>query len=188
MKPSKYAKGGYIPARPRRRGITLPAVIITGAVVLFVAGFAVQFLSSALGGSADRPTAVAADIFTADGSVISKEPVVAAGIQVDEPAVNLGRQPLNTPVERTFKLRNTGSAPVSLGRANIEVIEGCCPSDPILSSNRVEPGQEVPLLFSLPMGMHKGMGGPHLFRLTVPVRSDTGETGSVEIYVKADFG
>lgn len=188
MKPSKYAKGGFPPARPRRRGTTFPVVVIAGMAALVVIGFAVQFLNSSPGERGGGSAAVAADIFTPDGSVISKEPVLVAGVQVDEPSVNLGRQPLNTAVERTFKLRNTGSTSVTLGRANIEVLEGCCPEDPILKTNRIEPGEEVPLLFSLPMGMHKGMDGPHLFRLTVPVRSDAGETGKIEIYVKADFG
>ena len=187
MKPSKYGKGGYAAVRPRRRRITVPVVAAAVMVALVVAGFAVRF-SSSESGTTTAASAVAADIFAPDGSVISKDPVLVAGVRVDEPSVNLGRQPLNTAVERTFKLRNTGSTSVTLGRANIEVIEGCCPEDPILKTNRIEPGEEVPLLFSLPMGMHKGMDGPHLFRLTVPVRSDAGETGQIEIYVKADFG
>ena len=187
MKLSKYGKGSYISPRPQRRSITFPVVLVAVAVALVVVGFAVEFLNPVLGGGAGS-TAVAADIFAPDGSVISKEPVVVAGVQVDEPSVNLGRQPLSTAVEKTFKLRNTGGTPVTLGRAGIEVLEGCCPTDPILFTNRIEPGQEVPLLFSLPMGMHKGMDGPHLFRLTVPVHNDNGETGNVEIYVKADFG
>ena len=188
MNTSKYGKGGHLPARPRRRRIRLPIAILGTAVALVIVGFSVQFLRPAAGGSPAGSTTLAADIFTPDGAVVSNEPVVTLGVQVDEPVVNLGRQPLNTPVDRTFKLRNTGSTPVTLGRANIEVVEGCCPSDPILGSNRIEPGQEVPLLFSLPMGMHQGMGGRHLFRLTVPVSNDNGEAGNIEIYVKADFG
>lgn len=187
MKPSKYGKGGHVPTHRRRRRVTFPLVVAAGMVGLVLVGFTVQFQRSDSDGTAAGP-AVAADIFGPDGSVISQEPVLVAGVRVDEPSVNLGRQPLNTAVERTFKLRNTGSTSVTLGRANIEVLEGCCPEDPILKTNRIEPGEEVSLLFSLPMGMHKGMDGPHLFRLTVPVRSDAGETGKIEIYVKADFG
>ncbi|MBE0607867.1 MAG: hypothetical protein IH609_00665 [Dehalococcoidia bacterium] len=162
-------------------------MLILVAAVLVLVGVAIPVVNSAVGGRAGS-TAVAADIFAPDGSVISKDPVVVAGVQVDEPSVNLGRQPLSTAVEKTFTLRNTGGTPVTLGRAGIEVLEGCCPTDPVLNTNRIEPGQEVPLLFSLPMGMHKGMDGPHLFRLTVPVQNDNGEAGNVEIYVKADFG
>lgn len=187
MRPSKYGKGGYVAPQPARRRITFPIVLILVAAVLVLVGVAIPVVNSAVGGRAGS-TAVAADIFAPDGSVISKDPVVVAGVQVDEPSVNLGRQPLSTAVEKTFTLRNTGGTPVTLGRAGIEVLEGCCPTDPVLNTNRIEPGQEVPLLFSLPMGMHKGMDGPHLFRLTVPVQNDNGEAGNVEIYVKADFG
>ncbi len=173
---------------PRRGRITLPVVVVAAMVALFVVGFSIQFLRSPFSGSAAGSPAVAADVFTPDGSVISKEPVVVAGVQVDESAVNLGRQPLDTAVEKTFKLRNPGSTSVTLGRVNIEVLEGCCPEDPVLGSSSVAPGAEVPLHFSLPMGMHKGMDGPHVFRLTVPVQNDNGESGTLEIYVKADFG
>ncbi len=42
-------------------------------------------------------------------------------------------------------------------------------------------------MLSLPMGMHSGMDGPHLFRVNVPVRSSTGESGIVQVYFKALF-
>jgi hypothetical protein len=63
-------------------------------------------------------------------------------------------------------------SPVTLGRANIEVLQGCCPSVPIFKATHIEPGGEVPLVFSLPLGMHQAMDGPHLFRVTVPVTSE----------------
>lgn len=188
MKYSKYGKGGPLQAPAKEHRITFPMLVLAliAALVLGAAGWQVS-QSGGDGKIADK-AAVATDIQRPDGTVVSRNATVAAGVQVDEPSVDLGRQPLNTRVERTFTLRNVGSTAVSLGRPNIEVLEGCCPSDPILNTNRIEPGKEVPFVFSLPMGMHKGMDGPHLFRLTVPVKNDNGETGNVEIYVKADFG
>lgn len=56
-----------------------------------------------------------------------------------------------------------------------------------MSSTTIEPGRESQVLLSLPMGMHKGMEGPHVFRIKVPVRSAGGESGVLEMYFKALF-
>jgi hypothetical protein len=48
-----------------------------------------------------------------------------AGVEVVQAAFDAGRVPLNTAVERVFRLRNTGNTPVTLGKASIEVLEGC---------------------------------------------------------------
>lgn len=39
---------------------------------------------------------------------------------------------------------------------------------------------------SVSMQMHKGMDGPHLFHLTVPVRNAEGED-ALHLYFKGDF-
>jgi len=56
-----------------------------------------------------------------------------------------------------------------------------------VGATTIEPGGEVPVVLSLPMGMHSGMDGPHLFRIVVPLRDAGGETGEVEVYFKALF-
>jgi hypothetical protein len=56
-----------------------------------------------------------------------------------------------------------------------------------VGATTIEPGAEVPVVLSLPMGMHSGMDGPHLFRIVVPLRDEGGETGEVEVYFKALF-
>lgn len=38
------------------------------------------------------------------------------------------------------------------------------------------------------MGMHEGMDGPHLFQIDVPVTSDGGEMGTLDLYFQAHFG
>ncbi|MCL4241090.1 MAG: hypothetical protein KJ048_07020 [Dehalococcoidia bacterium] len=45
----------------------------------------------------------------------------------------------------------------------------------------------MPLVLSLPMGMHSGMDGPHLFRIVVPLRDTEGRRGELEVYFKALF-
>ena len=56
-----------------------------------------------------------------------------------------------------------------------------------MGATTIEPGQDVPVVLSLPMGMHAGMDGPHLFRIKVPVRNANGATGTVTVYFKALF-
>lgn len=191
---SKYEMGGYIPPvqqyRPRSR-ITLPRVIVASTLVLAALAVVMQLWSPGKGSSAaaanNPPSPVEKTVFTSDGKPLSNDPLRVAGVEVPAPAVNVGTQPLNTAVNHPFTLRNTSGSAVTLGKPNIEVLQGCCPSDPILSATRIEPGAEATLLFSLPMGMHAGMDGPHLFRVSVPVVNEDGETGKVEVYVKADF-
>ena len=192
MKLSKYEKGTYVAPRPPRGRLTLPRVVVASALVLVVLAGGMQAWNSLRGSgtaasAASAPNPAEKTVFTSDGKPISSDPLTIAGVEAPERAVNLGLQPLNTGVSHEFKLRNTSSSAVTLGKAGIEVLQGCCPSDPILTATRIAPGAEVPVLFSLPMGMHKGMDGPHLFRVTVGVRNDSGESGVVELYVKADF-
>lgn len=73
-------------------------------------------------GSGDENTASAA---TAPDSSSAPGAVSVAGVQVAIPSVDLGRIALDTPVKHSFQLRNTGVQRASLGRARIEVLEGC---------------------------------------------------------------
>lgn len=50
----------------------------------------------------------------------------------------------------------------------------------------LNPGEETFVLLSLPMGMHTGMDGPHLFRISVPAEGGEGP-GVIELYFQADF-
>lgn len=56
-----------------------------------------------------------------------------------------------------------------------------------MGATTIAPGQEVPVILDLPMGMHSGMEGQHLFRITVPVRNGAGESGTLEVRFKANF-
>lgn len=114
-------------------------------------------------------------------------PVRMAGVEVLERAFNIGRIPLDTPVSHTFRLSNVGATTATVGKVRIEVLKGCCPPDPVVTATSIAPGGESQLFFDLPMGMHKGMGGPHLFRITVPVQSGS-ESGEILLYVSGMFG
>ncbi|MBE0607866.1 MAG: hypothetical protein IH609_00660 [Dehalococcoidia bacterium] len=52
-------------------------------------------------------------------------PVEVMGVEVLQPVADAGRVALNTAVKREWLLHNTGTTPITLGRANIEVLEGC---------------------------------------------------------------
>ena len=58
-------------------------------------------------------------------SALPEGPVTVLTIEVAEPVDDLGRVPLNTPVQGEWRLRNTGTTPISVGRLSIEVLEGC---------------------------------------------------------------
>ncbi len=54
-----------------------------------------------------------------------------------------------------------------------------------MGATTIDPGAQTTV--SLTMAMHKGMEGPHLFRVTVPVRQGSGSAANVVLFVRADF-
>jgi hypothetical protein len=56
-----------------------------------------------------------------------------------------------------------------------------------VGSTTINPGDETTVDFDLAMGMHAGMEGPHLFRVTVPAKTASGQAGTIQLYIKADF-
>ena len=101
---------GKRPARWRR-----PLWLGLGlAVVVAAAGLIALAVSS---GGASTPEPAALDL--PDG------PARAAGIEAPETVVDLGHVPLDTVVEPSFVLRNTGDTVARLGPPRVEVLEGC---------------------------------------------------------------
>ena len=49
----------------------------------------------------------------------------------------------------------------------------------------LQPGEETTV--NLTMSMAAGMDGPHLFRITVPVRPQAGDSTQTELLIRADF-
>ncbi len=100
-------------------GIALAAVLAVATM-----GFLLWRADPGQTGKAGSP---ASEDETATSSAVSMPdgPVEVMGVEVLQPVADAGRVALNTAVKREWLLHNTGTTPISLGRANIEVLEGC---------------------------------------------------------------
>jgi hypothetical protein len=58
---------------------------------------------------------------------------------------------------------------------------------PVVGATTIEPGEETTVDLIFEMGMHRGMGGEHLFRVGVPVSAEDGESGTISLYFQAAF-
>lgn len=122
-----------------------------------------------------------------DEAIATTEGVAsAAGVEVAGADVHLGRVPLNTAVEPTWTLVNTGSTPVVLGQPHADVLEGCCPGPLTVDATELAPGASTMLRF--PLQMHAGMDGAHDFDVHVPVATTTGEQAVLTVGVDGFFG
>ena len=101
-----------------------PAILVT-AMAIALAAFMIAAIATACGGDSSNSDASGSPSGNAAGKQLPVGPVRVANVEVLEPVSDAGRVPLNTPVERTWMLRNTGTEPVKLGRPGIEVLEGC---------------------------------------------------------------
>ncbi len=126
-----------------------------------------------------------------DGSVttglplpMANTPQTVLGLQVNEPAVDRGRLPLDSTVTQVYEIVNTGTGPAEFGEPTIEVLDGCCPPQIQMTQMMLGPGQMANVGFSTQM--HEGMDGPHLFHITVPVRTGD-EEDALHLYFKGDF-
>ena len=85
-------------------------------------------------------------------------------LQVSQDFVDLGAFWVGEPAQVTFTLTNTGDCPLRIKeQPYVEVVEGCCPPVPAVSSSVIMPGEQASL--TLAFTMHAGMGGPHDFRV-----------------------
>ena len=108
----------------------------------------------------------------------------AGGVEVTGASWDLGRVPLNVAVRPTWTLRNTGTAPVTLGEPRAEVRTGCCPGPLALGATSLAPGASTTLTFEL--SRHPGMDGPHDLGVHVPVTT-AGATEHLTLGVVGDF-
>ena len=170
----------YRPVRKTHYGL----IALLGTFAIGVGAAGILFAGS--GGNEPGPSAVASAPTAAKVvTVLPSGPMRAGNVEVVKPTLDLGRQPLNVTVQPAFELKNVGAEQVLLGEASIEVLEGCCPQTPIMGSLSIQPGSTTTV--SVPMMMHKGMDGPHLFHVTVPVQGTTSSAEALHLYVKADF-
>ncbi|MBI5946978.1 MAG: hypothetical protein HY875_02430 [Chloroflexi bacterium] len=116
------SRGGKAPRPPQRRArVTLPVVVISGAVALFAFAVGMQIWNSTRG----EGNGGGAEAASAKSHSLPDGAIQVAGVEVLAPVADAGRVPLNTGVEKQWMLKNTGTGPVTLGRATIKVLEGC---------------------------------------------------------------
>jgi hypothetical protein len=90
----------------------------------------------------------------------------APRIEVLQDTLDFGDVEYNNPVNAVFYVRNVGSQPLIIEEdPQIEVIEGCCPPQVLVSSKTIPAGTESTV--SMTFSMHEGMGGFHEFRVYV---------------------
>ncbi len=107
-------------ATPHRQ-LPSPAFVV-GAGILLVLGAAVAM---ELWNSWTDVSGAPEGATTVSGSPLPDGPAQAAGVEVSQPVADAGRIALNTPVQRLWRLHNSGTTAVSIGRPSIEVLEGC---------------------------------------------------------------
>lgn len=96
----------------------------------------------------------------------------APRLAVEQDTFNYGDVKLGITVETVFRVRNVGDKPLLiLNQPRLQVIEGCCPPDAILSSSVIQPGQEATI--TLNFMMHDGMGGKHRFDIDLQTNDPT---------------
>lgn len=166
--------------------------LVQGGVLAVFGAFTLAMVGAAIWlSSDDDDDGGSASGATVDGGPavvqipIANDPQVAAGVRIVEPAVDRGKLPLNTTVRHVYELANVGSGIAEFGEPTIEVLDGCCPPEPVLGPGVIGTGEKA--FIAISMQMHEGMDGPHLFHLTVPVRSTDGEA-ALHLYFKGDFG
>ena len=87
-------------------------------------------------------------------------------ISVEQTHFDYGSVQYGTQVETVVRVRNTGDQPLIIsGEPRVQVVEGCCPPEAVVSSYGIRPGQEATI--TVKFTMHEGMGGPHDFRLHI---------------------
>jgi hypothetical protein len=109
-------------------------------------------------------------------------PQVTGGpaLQVDKEKVDLGTIALGKTIEVKFDVSNVGDQPLIFTKAPyLEVVKGCCPSQPKVGQRTLNPGEHTTVTF--PMMMHEGMGGPHDFRLHLPTNVQGQSDKTVQI-------
>ncbi len=104
--------------------ITLPIVILAGGALMVLAVAAMYGWNWYSDRGGTDAVAATSGPGAAETS-LPAGPIQVAGVEVLQPVADAGQIPLNTPVQRLWRLRNTGTTRVTVGRPSIEVLEGC---------------------------------------------------------------
>ena len=108
----------------------------------------------------------------------------AGSVEVTGARWELGQVPLDVAVRPSWVLRNTGTAPVTVGEPHPEVRAGCCPGAFDIETTTIAPGETAELSFEL--SMHAGMDGWHDIAVHVPLHDGIADQ-VLELGVTGDF-
>lgn len=100
----------------------------------------------------------------------------------DKDSVDLGKVPMDIPINYTFSFKNVGGAPLNITGSWAKALVGCCPPIPVIGSMTLEPGEESTLLIG---NKPHNMTGPHEFEITV--KSNDPVEPEKKLYLTVDF-
>jgi hypothetical protein len=84
---------------------------------------------------------------------------------ISEPVIEHGDLIVNRFVTSSFEIQNVGDETLVILTPWVQVHEGCCPPQAIISNQRLRPGETATV--SMRYQMHPGMDGPHDLRIHV---------------------
>lgn len=169
-----------------RPELTIALIFIGGAILLLVAGV---FL-------ANRPVVPVADGDIVRGAVIRATHEMGGGepipylpkdgpqpnVAVDEAFYDFGRIGAEDVVTRTFLVRNTGDAPLTISRAYTTC--GCTTAE--ISADVIPPGKAVAVELRFDAGFHDSAG--QTVRRGVILENNDPDQPQTELWVQADVG
>jgi len=88
-------------------------------------------------------------------------------IYFDEDFVDVGIVPPGVSLDYTFHFTNEGDAPLIITDTTIQVVEGCCPGQPVVGPTTLQPGDEGTVRVKTPTVQEMNMAGLHVFKITV---------------------
>ena len=106
-------------------------------------------------------------------------------IYFDEDFVDVGIVPPGVSLDYTFHFTNEGDAPLIITDVTIQVVEGCCPGEPLVGPTTLQPGDEGTVRVKTSTVQDMSVAGPHLFEITV--KSNDPVEPNNNLYLKSYF-
>jgi uncharacterized protein DUF1573 len=102
---------------------------------------------------------------------------------ISEPIIDHGDLIVNNFVTSSFEIQNVGDETLIILSPWVEVHEGCCPPQAVISNQRLRPGEIATV--SMRYQMHPGMDGPHDLR--IHVRSNDPNNPEIELIALSNW-
>ena len=85
-------------------------------------------------------------------------------ISFDEDSVDIGKVPVDIPINFVFRFTNVGNAPLDIINVWVKALRGCCPPIPVIGPRTLQPGEESTILIG---ETARNSAGLHEFEITV---------------------